>query len=464
MDGVNIIIFALNGQSPRLEKSLLAMITIIRGMFTPLIWDNLTVVFTKVPMDNGSVKRRNKQRPDHDKHSGEGFIQKIKKEFNPVEGCKNIEFLYMDALYNDEEIKALEESKEKLWNILTGNALFKTNKVEEVLTEYHSLKQEIQNRESQIEEQARRLEEYEQRETDRIARDNDETRTPVDGFTFLRFRKFDDRKTHVPKYSEFIEEHCNVKMKQFESADSFSETIDDILNDRDKSVGFMAPQTDLLSSGKLLERIPRKHDQGKVSQLVFILEIKNFTKHFLTGIDIIMEDGNKEPLLAWHTEEDGSDMATPSLLHDFKTFVIPPYAKERLIFRNSGTLKTKTCLQGIMTMNIGNFEATRSERKMMVYFKIDAGILWTSDTIFCVGFPDLDKSTTQVLKMVKSKKRIEKFFEQRIFSKTDTKESFKENQKFEYPTNPAAGEFHLNCMFGNAEHCKGLVIVSQIKK
>ena len=61
VDGVNLIVFALNGLSPRLEGSLKAMFTIIREMFGPQIWDNLAVVFTKVRMDRGSIKHRNKK-------------------------------------------------------------------------------------------------------------------------------------------------------------------------------------------------------------------------------------------------------------------------------------------------------------------------------------------------------------------------------------------------------------------
>jgi hypothetical protein len=38
---LNLIVFALNGQSPRLEGSLEAMITIIQQMFTAEIWNNL---------------------------------------------------------------------------------------------------------------------------------------------------------------------------------------------------------------------------------------------------------------------------------------------------------------------------------------------------------------------------------------------------------------------------------------
>ena len=48
---LNMIILTLNGQDPRLDGSSEAMLTIIRQMFSVEVWDNLAVVFTKMPMD-----------------------------------------------------------------------------------------------------------------------------------------------------------------------------------------------------------------------------------------------------------------------------------------------------------------------------------------------------------------------------------------------------------------------------
>jgi hypothetical protein len=118
---------------------------------------------------------------------------------------------------------------------------------------------------------------------------------------------------------------CTTNLKPFESGKSFFETVDRIYKNDNNNVMFIPPKTQLLQSNNLVQRIPREHRPKlpgvcPVSQLIFILEISNFTKHFLKGHDLLIEDGNQDSLFIWHADEDGTSMPTPSLLHNFKSF------------------------------------------------------------------------------------------------------------------------------------------------
>ena len=51
MNEIHQILIAANGTNPRLDGSMKAMIDIFQRMFTPQIWDNIGIVFTKLHMD-----------------------------------------------------------------------------------------------------------------------------------------------------------------------------------------------------------------------------------------------------------------------------------------------------------------------------------------------------------------------------------------------------------------------------
>ena len=58
-DFVNLFVIAVNGQNPRLDGSLVAMIKIFEGMFGEEFWNQVVILFTSMPMDRKSKSRRN---------------------------------------------------------------------------------------------------------------------------------------------------------------------------------------------------------------------------------------------------------------------------------------------------------------------------------------------------------------------------------------------------------------------
>ena len=138
-----------------------------------------------------------------------------------------------------------------------------------------------------------------------------------------------------------------------------------------------------------MHRIPQKDKQKELARLVFLVEISNFTEYCLKGKDLSITHGNQEPLIFWDANEHEDKLPIASMLKDFESFVIPPFGKERLVFRCSGrTLLHKSRLTGLMTMQIGEI-GDNFQKKMMIQFRIDGGNFKSSYNRFSVGFPDV---------------------------------------------------------------------------
>ena len=138
---------------------------------------------------------------------------------------------------------------------------------------------------------------------------------------------------------------------------------------------------------------------------MLFVEISNFTKDCLKGEDLSIINGDSDPLIFWQSEEDENILPAPILLKNFKSFLIPPYGKERLVFRCSkSTTRYKSRLTGLMAMQIGE----NNNKKMMLRFRIDGGNAKSSYNSFSVGFPDLTTSSTQILEDIKKTKREDK--------------------------------------------------------
>lgn len=383
----------------------------------------------------------------------------------------------MDACYNDqvpEERTAMEECKKKIWGMIQGNKAFDTNHVEKALTEWALLKKEMENKESQLSELGRLLREFEQKEFERIRRDNEETRTPVNGLTFLRLKDPNFHENNISNYPEFIDKMFNRTGHPLTSSKWFWE----ILKQSEEEIGFLKDDEDELCTEKLLDKIPKREKKDKASQMVFALEISNYTNHFLADLDIHMVEGNANPIFVWDMETDAK-MAKPTVFEKtHHTFFIAPYAKERLIIRNSGQ-HNKNKLIGTITMNIkGTMHDSEPERKMIIHFKIDGRKYLSGSTKFHVSLTkDLSQTASDLSQLIKKKPKIKKKptiefekmknpiieFEKMRFTKNDTKRMHNPCQNLTYPSDPVPGEFFLKARFGNACQSRSMLIISKTK-
>ena len=153
VDYVNTFIIAVNGQDPRLHGALLGMIRIFEGMFGTGFWKQTVIVFTRLPMDKKSVKKRNKASEVSDEKLANDYIKTVEDEFPDGKG---LDYLIMDALYDEEdydEKKAYEEASERLWNKIKAAGRLQTENVRKVESEHKKLKMEIEKKEKAMKEE-----------------------------------------------------------------------------------------------------------------------------------------------------------------------------------------------------------------------------------------------------------------------------------------------------------------------
>ena len=81
MNEVHQILIAVNGTNPRLDGSMKAMIDIFQRMFTTQIWENIGIVFTKLPMDQASVERWENSSQQSYQEFADAYVGKLKGKF-----------------------------------------------------------------------------------------------------------------------------------------------------------------------------------------------------------------------------------------------------------------------------------------------------------------------------------------------------------------------------------------------
>ena len=80
-DSVHLFGIAVNGQSPRLDGSLVAMIKIFEEMFGEQFWKQCVLIFTRMPMDEKSQRRRMKTQGKSDEQWALDYIKGVEKSF-----------------------------------------------------------------------------------------------------------------------------------------------------------------------------------------------------------------------------------------------------------------------------------------------------------------------------------------------------------------------------------------------
>jgi len=158
-DFVNLFIIAVNGQNPRLDGSLLGMIKIFEGMFGEAFWKQVVVLFTRMPMDGKSKRKREKNSQQTDDQLAKEYMAEVAKRFNKSHG---VGYVFLDACYDredPEEKECFDEAIEELYTRLERAKNLPTSKVQEVETKTKALEKEIARREKEKEEAEEKLRE-----------------------------------------------------------------------------------------------------------------------------------------------------------------------------------------------------------------------------------------------------------------------------------------------------------------
>ena len=97
VDFINTFIIAVNGQNPRLDGALLAMIRILHAMFGDELWKQTVVIFTRLPMNKFFVQMRESTTKKKDEESAKSYLAEVEKYFAH---SKDLDYLYMDAYFD----------------------------------------------------------------------------------------------------------------------------------------------------------------------------------------------------------------------------------------------------------------------------------------------------------------------------------------------------------------------------
>merc|ERR1712051_830456 len=147
-DHVNLFIIAVNGQSPRLDGSLLGMIKIFEGMFGQDFWKQVVVLFTRMPMDEKAKKKREKNSKQSDDELAQKYMAEVAKRFKHG---KQIDYVFLDSCFDKEdpdEKRCFDQAMDKILKAFDAANGLPTSKVQEVATEKAALRREIEEKES----------------------------------------------------------------------------------------------------------------------------------------------------------------------------------------------------------------------------------------------------------------------------------------------------------------------------
>ena len=150
-DYVNLFVLAVNGQNPRLDGSLLTMIKILERMFTKQFWNQVVIVFTRMPMSlRDKEKREKKINNKTDDEFAAEFIKVVEDQLD----CSGLHYLYMDATYekdDDHEKAAFDSACIKLHELLEELPGLQTDNVRNVETDNALLQRKNKEKEAETE-------------------------------------------------------------------------------------------------------------------------------------------------------------------------------------------------------------------------------------------------------------------------------------------------------------------------
>lgn len=161
---VNLFGIAVNGQAPRLDGSLVAMIKIFEEMFGKAFWNQCVLIFTRMIMSKKEKERRLRAQGKSDDEFARDYTHEVMKKFpNANQGLKH---LFIDLAYDEKdssETTAFKEAMEKLYKMVDKAPKLPTSSVNEnVHTDHYKLKQELKETETKLEE-TKKMQERDQR-------------------------------------------------------------------------------------------------------------------------------------------------------------------------------------------------------------------------------------------------------------------------------------------------------------
>ena len=101
-DHINLFLMVVNGESPKLKRSLLTMIRTLTKLFSQKFWDHVALVFTRLSMDNKTMKKRLKNKGGRtDETVAVDYMAEVEQQF-PGKG-QHLKYFFIDSCYDMED-------------------------------------------------------------------------------------------------------------------------------------------------------------------------------------------------------------------------------------------------------------------------------------------------------------------------------------------------------------------------
>ena len=456
MKEVHQILIAVNGTNPRLDGSMKAMIDIFQRMFTKDIWANIGIVFTKLSMDKGSIRKRNRNWEITDQEFADNYVNEIRKEFNILDQ-KCLETYFIDACYddeNDDEAKFFHDEMNSLWQAIHLKQKFDTNRVEKVMTEFDSLQEELKKKKQEMCEQKMTIKALEDRELLRLEQDREEARKPDYGYTWCVLKNDRHYEATIEDYVEFIRK-VTLTSNHFSDQTNFDEAYWQLImnNWMDDPNGFQKLDT-MTEDRKTLDI---------ASSLSFSLNINNTTKYFLRG-----ESNSKGlgripdiPSFLWLSDFEESYKITR--LKDFRSFVVPPFTKERLTFFCTSGAGLFGSLKSVLTFTVGeDFFSEEYLENIMLMFKVKG----KGKNSYAAGFPKQEMDNSEAEKIFNSKNANNEYYSKEFMSRRKALNKHIQCSQIFWPPEQSqqSGGFQVTFSIGNHKNCIGSFTLKKARK
>ena len=169
-DYVNLFGIAVNGQAPRLDGSLVAMIKIFEEMFGQRFWKQCVLLFTRISMNDYAKKKRARQNKKTDDQLASEYVGEVENMFPNSAG--GLRYLFLDACYDEdlpEEAAHFQESMEELYRMLESAPELATSRVNEnVQTENAKLREAMEEEKKKNASQIASIQEEMKKEIQRV--------------------------------------------------------------------------------------------------------------------------------------------------------------------------------------------------------------------------------------------------------------------------------------------------------
>ena len=438
------ILLVVNGTNSILDGATKDMLDILHKMFTSKMWENISVVFTKLPMDQKNILKRKRSLSKTDQQFADDYSNKIKEAFE-IDQTTKLNTFFIDMYYDDEDRQERDfyrDQLEKLWKSITQKSKISTTSVGKIIESLESLLTLMKNKENALIEQERKVRDLELSDLYRME-ENEESRSIDLGYSYYRMKdcaviddSIDNYVQHVRKISPHLNHFCGTNALYENSWHQIKDTW--------TNAPYGLQQKDAVSRKKSLN----SYQFQSHASMSFILCIKNTTKYFLNGENF--SSGFNIPDLP-HCLWDNAGKKLTSLTA-LSTFVIPPFTQERLVFIKNDHF-SKGSLESVLTFCIGNYPLANIVERLMVMFKINT----TCANSYAVGFPKRNIDRKESEQIIRSTNKTNLYYSKNSVSRADERVGMSQAGQISWPPEDKKipGALEVSFSIGNFQHCIG---------